>query len=319
MAADFSIKAGDTQPVLTDTLTYSDGNPANLTGATVAFVLRSQAAQAPVALTGTVAVTGTTTGQVNYTFSAADTAKAGMFMASWVVTFPNQARMTFPTVGYLWVSVEENLTDPGGAQLVSLPDVKDYLNLPPTDRAHDAKLIRFIHAVRPVVEGITGPILPTVYEEWHDGGHWFVQVRRRPSTGPGTSPVLRLVGCDEYRGSTKYPLTIIADPSQGSIYSVHMDQLGRVTRRSAGGGVISFPAMPESVHVVYEAGQSVVPANVYEGTLELLRVNYQTTMAVGRGRMTVADEQDTGPPLGFFVPRRVHEMLGANRRHPSIA
>jgi hypothetical protein len=35
--------------------------------------------------------------------------------------------------------------------------------------------------------------------------------------------------------------------------------------------------------------------------------------------MTVADDQDTGAPLGFFVPRRVRELLAPNRRSPTIA
>ena len=84
--------------------------------------------------------------------------------------------------------------------------------------------------------------------------------------------------------------------------------------------MIAFPLAPQSVHVVYEAGQAVVPPNVYEATLELIRVNYQTTQQVGRGRRTVADDQEpTGPHLGFFMPNRVRELLGPTRRAPSIA
>ena len=55
------------------------------------------------------------------------------------------------------------------------------------------------------------------------------------------------------------------------------------------------------------------------GTLELLRVNYQTTQMTGRGFQAIADGNDNGPPLGFFVPRRVRELLAPNRRAPSIA
>ena len=49
--ADFTIRKGDTRPILTDTLTYSDGSTVNLTGSSVKFVMR--------ALTGTGPTTNT--------------------------------------------------------------------------------------------------------------------------------------------------------------------------------------------------------------------------------------------------------------------
>lgn len=320
--ADWTIKEGETEPVFADTLSYADGAPVDLTGATVAFVMRSHTAAQPLPLTGTVTVTNHTGGSLHFQPATGDTlGRAGMYMAAWAVTLAGETvPMTFPTEGYLWVSVEASLTTPGGQTLVGLPHVKDYLNIRAEDRTHDAKLMRFIDAVRPLIEQIAGPIIPQVFEEWHDGGQCYVALRRRPSTAPGTSPVLNLVGCEEFRGSVKHLLTIVADPSQGSTYSCMLDPVGRVVRRTAGGGVIAFPPMPQSVHVVYEAGQAVVPHNVYEATLELIRVNYQTTQQVGRGRRTVADEPEpSGPHLGFFVPGRVRELLAPNRRAPSIA
>jgi len=323
MPADFTLKQGDIQ-TLTDTLSYRTAagaiSPVDLTGATVQFVMRALASQTPLVLAGTTTILDAPAGSVEFTPTSADTAAPGLYVASWVVTFPSGQPMTFPTVGYLTVSIEENITTQGGAQLVGLPDVKDYLNIRTDDRTHDAKLIRFIHAVRPLIEQTTGPIIPQVFEEWHDGGQYFVQIRRRPSTGYGTSPILTLVGCDEYRGSIKYPLSVIQDPAHGSIYSVIMDRLGRVVRRTTGGGVIAFPPMPQSVHVVYQAGQATVPPNVYEAALEAIRVNYQTTQGTGIGSRALSDDLDrTGPSLGFFMPRRCLELLGPTRRAPSIA
>jgi hypothetical protein len=321
--ADFTIKQGDTGS-LSDTLSYvtSGGavSPVVLTGASVQFMMRALASQQPLLLAGVTTVVDPATGAVMFTPAPQDTMVPGLYVASWIVTFGNGQQMTFPTVGYLTVSIEEGITSPGGAQLVGLPDVKDYLSIQANDRTHDAKLIRFIHAVRPLIENEVGPIIPKIFEEWHDGGQYFVQIRRRPSTGMGTTPILNLIGVDEYRGPVKYPLSIVQDPAHGSIYSVMMDPLGQVVRRTVGGGVIGFPPMPQSVHVFYQAGQSSVPPNVYEAALEAVRVNYQTTQQVGRGRRTMADEQDiTGAPLGFFLPRRVHELLSPNRRAPSIA
>lgn len=321
MAADFTIKAGDSQPVLTDTLTYSDGTAVDLTGATLAFVMRAQTAASPLTLTGLAEITGASSGAVSYTFTAADSGGAGNYMANWAVTFPDGSLMTFPTIGYLSIRVEENITTVGGQQLVSLPDVKDYLSLDPHDRTHDAKLVRFIEACRPLIEEITGPIVPQVFEEWHTGGQTFIVLQRRPSRAMGTSPVLDLISCSEYRGPTEYPLKIVQDPAHGDLYSVHLDPRScTVTRRTSGGGLAAFPAQPEAVRVFYRAGQQTVPPNVYEATLELVRVNYQTTQSTGRGRRTVSDDLDaSGPALGFFVPRRVRELLGPNRRAPSIA
>ena len=318
--ADITIKQGDTAPSLQDALTYSDDSAVDLTGASLSFVMRALSASMPLTLTGTAAITAPALGEVAYTFSAADTAVAGQYMANWRVTFPDGAVMTFPTVGYLSVAVEENLTTAGGQQLVSLPDVKEYLAIDADDRSRDAKLIRFLEACRPLIENITGPIIPTVFEEWHTGGQTFITLRRRPSRALGTSPVLDLIACSEYRGPIEYPLKIVPDPAHGDLYSVHLDPRAcTITRRTSGGGVMAFPAQPEGVRVTYRAGQLTVPANVYEATLELVRVNYQTTQQVGRGRRTVTDEQDTGPALGFFMPRRVRELLGPNQRAPGIA
>lgn len=320
MAADITWKQGDTRPLFTYPLTNADGTAVNLTGATVKLVMRDHQQDDPIKLTGVVTVTGAATGGVQYAPTAADTATPGLYMGNWVVTFADGSTQTFPTSGYLWVEIEQNLTQAGGATLVSLPDLKEYLNIDHSDRSRDSKLLRYVEAVTPVIESMAGPIVPRVYEEWHDGGQYFVRVRRRPSTAYGTSPILDLVACSEFRGPIEFALKVVADPGHGDTYSCMLDaRTGEVTRRTAGGGVIAFPPMAKSVHVVYRAGQAKVPANVNEATLELIRVNYQTTQQVGRGRFTVADEQDTGPALGFFVPRRVRELLQPNRRHPSLA
>jgi hypothetical protein len=204
-------------------------------------------------------------------------------------------------------------------QLVELVDVKDYVGIPQTDTSRDEKLDRYISAVTALIEQVTGPILPRVFEEWHDGGGTYLILRRRPSNGYGTTPIVRLLGCEEFRGTTRYALRVVADPALGTTYSVTADTTGLVTRRTAGGGVTAFAAGDSTVHVVYQAGQETVPANVYEGALEAIRVNYQTTEQVGRGRLTVSDEEEIGPPLSFFLPRRVIELLSPQRRAPSVA
>lgn len=323
MNADLSIRQGDTLPVLASTILDACGNALDLTGSSVRLVLRALTSNSPLTLAGTVTITSAATGEVQYAWASADTETPGMYMGEWHVTTSGGGTYTYPNDGYLAVSVEENLTTPGGQLLVSLAEAKDYLGIPVCDRSRDAKLLRFIRGCQPQVESICGPILVTQREEWHDGGQTFVRVRRRPSSGYETTPVLNLIAVSEYRGPIEYTLAIVQDPSFGSVYSCMLDTYGTITRRTAGGGVMAFPAMPRSVHIWYEAGQSSVPTNVTEGTLELLRVNFQETQQ-GRPRMNASgfvedDEEPKGPPLGFFVPGRVREMLSPTRRAPSIA
>lgn len=317
------MRQDDTYPTLTSILTLPTGAAVNLAGATVVFVMRALTSNTPVKLAGTSSVVTASAGAVRYTWSAADTATAGLFMGEWHVTLASGAKYTWPNNGYLSISIEENLTTAGGALLVSLPDAKSYLNIPSSDRSHDAKLLRFIRSLAPTVESICGPILLTRREEWHDGGNTQIRVRRRPSSGYGTSPVLNLLAASEYRGPIEYTLDIVQDPSFGSIYSVMMDMQGIITRRTAGGGVMAFPAMPRSVHIVYQAGQTTVPPNVYEGTLELCRIHYQSTQE-GRPRanapqIAVEEGAATGPPIGYFVPAGVRERMAPTRKAPSIA
>ena len=318
MPADLTWKQGDTALAAIDNLTLTNGTVPNFAGATVAFQMRTFGSSAPLTLGGTSSFTNTATGSVQFLPVAADVATPGNYSANWLVTFASGQVMTWPTAGYIWVAIEPSLTSEPQL-LVDLSDVKEHLNIQPGSRVTDGRLIRLIQSVRPLIENITGPILLQTYEEWHDGGQHFIRVRRRPSTGFGTSPVFNLIACSEYRGPIEYALAIVQDPTYGSIYSCMADTRGNVYRRSPGGGVIAFPAMPRSVHVWYQAGQQSVPANVYEATLELLRVNYETTMNVGRGSRTRADEFDSEPSLGFYMPRRVREMLSPNRRAPSVA
>jgi hypothetical protein len=200
--------------------------------------------------------------------------------------------------------------------IVTLVDAKTYLQIPAGDVSRDFMLSAWIAAATPVIEGITGPIVPRLYDEWYDGGQHFIALRHRP--------VIELVAVSEYRGPIEYPLNIISSPDRGQIYSVQLDG-SRVVRRSAGGGIIAFPAMPQSVHVVYEAGQSTIPQNVWLGTLEFIRDHWIGTQTPGGPRTgseaaygVSSDIAERESP-GLLVSPRVREMLAPNRRHPRVA
>jgi hypothetical protein len=109
--ADYTVRAGDTEPVWADVLAYSDGTPANLRGAAVSLLVRSLASPAPLTLTGTVSVPSPPeSGQVQYRPSPADTAIPGPYLAQWQVVFADGSSQSWPTVGYLWMMIEEALT-----------------------------------------------------------------------------------------------------------------------------------------------------------------------------------------------------------------
>lgn len=311
---DFTIKQGDTLPILFDALSYADGSIADLTGAAVTFVMRSPSA---VIVNASAAILSAPGGIISYTFTATDTATPGQYTAEWVVVFGTGQQQTWPTAGYLEITVEENLTAPVGLRLVSLAEAKDVFNIPAADRTHDAKVLRRIAAITPIIENVVGICVPRQFDEWYDGGQAFLRPRHRP--------ILSVQAVTEYRGPIAYPLFDVQDPAHGTIYSFEFEN-NRIVRRSPGGGIIAFPYMPQSIHVVYTAGRDPIPPNIVEGTLELLRLNYQKTqqqgfdhLAGGGGGGDPDDQLDDKPRLGFFVPGRVREMLQPNKRAPSVA
>jgi len=314
-SADFFIKQGNTTPVFTATIVDNSGAVVNLTAGSVKFIMRALTAQGTT-VNATATIISGVAGTVSYTPTATDTALAGTYLVEWQYTLSGGATGTFPVDGYQTAVVEENLSTPGGARLVTLTEVKDHLRIPSTDRSHDARLIRMIDGITPVVEHITGPVVQRIYQnETYDGGNYFISLRHRP--------VLSVSNVVEYRGPIAYTLTQVPTPDLGQVYSYMFEAPGRIVRRTVGGGATTFPPGPDAVFVTYTAGFSSVPANIREGALELLRVNYQPTEQGGRPAFGAAggdgDNFSQQQILGFFVPNRVRELLLPNKRHPSVA
>jgi len=316
--ADFTIDQGQTLPIFEDTLSYSNGKLAE--PESVKFVMRSPTGTEPLNLKGTAAVVTKAAGTVSFTPSASDTAVPGNYLANWEAKIAGSP-MTFPTEGDLWVQVQPSLTA-SEAMIVGLPEVKDHLFLPSTDHTHDATLERFIKGVRPLIENLTGPILPTTYDEWYEGGHSTIALRHVPSYGYGASPIFVLMAVSEYRGPIEYNLSLVPTPTQGSVYStMGHGELGTIVRRTAGGGTYAFwsdPSHPQqSVHVVYHVGQEQVPENVNMAAIETIRWWFETTQAVGRGSLAAADNETMRPMVA--LPYHAEAMLAPTRRPPVCA
>lgn len=311
--ADLTMKKNDTPAYVVTVIDPATGVAANLTGATVTFVMRPMTALAPTT-NAAATVTTPASGVVTYNFTAGDTLNAGIFAAEFHITLTSGVKYTWPTTGYLEVSIEEDLITPGGSRLVGIGEVRDYLGIQTTDKVRDAKLLRFIDAATPVIENITGPIVVKTYtNEQHDGGTWFIEVRHRP--------IVSVASVTEWRANIAYPLTQVATPDLGTIYSYQWEPTGRIVRRTVGGGQTPFPVGSNAVAVTYNAGYITPPANVVQGVLELLRANFQATQQ-GRPKSGGGDVDgalDHVINQGFFVPWRVQELLSPNKRHPSIA
>lgn len=315
--ADWQIKQGDAGSIIFgDTLTYSDGTSPNLNGATVQFVMRARSQNAPTTEATATITNNQSPATVQYTPTATDTATAGLFTAYWIVTFSGGQIQRFPTTGYNTVEIQENL-ETANQTVVELDDLKDYLNFQAADRTHDGELLRFLQGLTPVIESITGPILPVTYtSEQYDGGHWMIALRHRP--------VISVSDVIEYRGNIAYDLTQISHPSQGTIYSYEFEPPGRIVRRTVGGGWTPFPPGPEAVEVTYTAGRAVIPQNIRIGVLEAVREAYQQTQQAGRpafgGQGGGAEDFVANTPfIGQLVSARVREFLAPSRRYPSLA
>lgn len=310
--ADLIVRQGDTSPIVTATITDQTGAAVNLTGATVTFIMRAITAAAPAVNTAATIVTAAS-GTVQYSWAATDTATAGLYQAVFRCTLNSGLTYTWPNDGYMAIWVEENLTSDTTQNLVSIPDIKDHLNIPAVDRTHDQKLLRWITAVRPVVEQITGPIIPTVYDEWYDGGQWAISLRHRP--------LITLIAASLYLGPVEYPLSIVTEPQDGSIWSVMPDGGRRVVRRGPGGSQLKFPDGDQNVHLVYQAGITPIPENIRMATLMILQDNWNPSQQPGvrgPGQQPIDDAIAHGATPPFLVSGRAREFLSPNKRHPTV-
>lgn len=105
---DFSIKRNDLLPPITATLTYSDGTPVDVTGATVRFFM-SALTGGTAKVSGAATIVSGTDGEVQYAWAGTDTDTAGDYMAEWEVKFPSTKRLTFPNNGYLAIQILPDL------------------------------------------------------------------------------------------------------------------------------------------------------------------------------------------------------------------
>lgn len=104
------MKAGDTAPVVRATLLDENGDPVNLTGATVKFVMASTTTPRTVHIDEAATLADAANGAVEYPWAEGDTAlAAGAYVAEFEVVFASGEVQTFPTDGYVDVQIIDDL------------------------------------------------------------------------------------------------------------------------------------------------------------------------------------------------------------------
>lgn len=235
----------------------------------------------PDGTTTTPPVTTTATGVYAYDYP---TAQAGRH--TWrVVT-------TGPTSAYGPVVFHVNPAAPG--PILGLDQVKAHLNMDPARTDDDTELRAVIDAATVVVEDIVGPVVARSFTEVHDPG---------PLLALWQAPVIALTSMvPVLTGGTGYqPAEVDLDAETGIV-------------RRLDGGRFAGP-----LRVTYTAGRRVVPANITQGGLEIIRHMWDTQRGHAAARPGLGDEELVPTGAGWTVPRRVIELLAPHRKAPILA
>ncbi len=208
--------------------------------------------------------------------------------------------------------------------VVTLQDVKAHLRINMADTTDDMALMGFIAAVDDVISTECDDVLPHHYEEYHDGGGYWVYLRHRP--------VLSIENVEEGWGWLNYELDYqqVNTVPAGDMYAYSLDapEIGGITRRSAGNVQIPFVHGTKNIHVWYTAGRQTIPASIRLAALEMIAHWYQNgqlrSMA-GSTSYSSYDEMNTDwtratgvTSINSGLPFRVLELLKRYRRIPII-
>tara|TARA_R110000824_G_scaffold94303_1_gene227654 strand:+ start:86 stop:424 length:339 start_codon:yes stop_codon:yes gene_type:complete len=105
----FEIKRNDNKPYLAVTLQDSTGSAIDLTaGSKISFNLADNNNTYTSVLSGAATITGSTAGQVEYRWATSDTARSGLYLGEFEVTFNDSTVLTLPTDHSLVVQINED-------------------------------------------------------------------------------------------------------------------------------------------------------------------------------------------------------------------
>lgn len=110
MAADFTIKQGDTLPSIVGVLSVGNAVLGDLASATsVMLVFARRQDPDTYVFAKNAVIVDEDEGTVQYDWVAGDTDEPGEYLASWVITYMNGKKRTIPTTGHFTLNIEEVL------------------------------------------------------------------------------------------------------------------------------------------------------------------------------------------------------------------
>lgn len=253
------------------------------------------------------------------------TAQVGRHQYRWVATGTNSAAST----GVFEVRPELDET------FVELDEVKNYLNYPLELSDDDGELRDTIAAATAVVEYLVGAVAVRTVTELLDGSNVLADgynygaasdyngVYRRNSAEVQCTikPVISVTEVVEIYGNTPQTLTEVETPdaTQNPFGFSFDGETGVITKKAAGWPT-SWPPGIRNVKVTYQAGRVRTPANIAYGTKELIRHLWTISQNNAEGRRPRTNRAEpVTVVMGYAVPNRVLEMLGADRRTPGMA
>jgi hypothetical protein len=171
--------------------------------------------------------------------------------------------------------------------IVSLADAKAHLNM--TGTSEDEEIQAWLAAITPIVEQRVGAVIPRTHTEQHTAGR-SLWLRNPPVISLTSVAPLFTTG-----GTTYLPADLIVSTS------------GRVRR----GDGSAFTGGPYTV--TYLAGRRVIPANITQAVLVILKHLWETQRGASRLPLQSEDDTQLVPGFGFAVPNRAMELLEPDR------
>lgn len=244
---------------------------------------------------------------------ATSVAPLGTYTATYVPTMAGRHTVTWTSATRVFNDVFEVRPAAFNA-LISVQDAKDHLRLTANNRISDDTIQGFVEAASIAIQNITGPIVPTSFNEYYDGGAETVSVDNKPI-------IKNSVQIIEYYGTQAWPLTEQPLGGQQSAYGFTVDySTGQIRRRTFGGGSALFALGAKNVNVTYKAGRDVVGQNIQTATKELVRHLWSSTQIPGRPKSSSLGDDGFGwVPVGFAVPNFVVQLLQNDARPPGVA
>ncbi len=239
-------------------------------------------------------------------------AAVGTYTTEYPVTQPGEHSIRWVGVApNAWALDDVFYAAPAPARLlISLDEARKGLGLPASNAVSDEDLRTFVAAATPIIEDITGPILPTSRVETYDGGSTAVALLH--------PPVLAIASVTETYGTGVVWSLSAQSPYSGAAdmygYMADMDT-GLITRLIYG---VAAPFLPgqRNVRVAYQSGRAMKP-HIVLATRRLVRHLWQSEQNGWRPQAGGPPPATGYSPAGFAVPKAVLEILAADSRRVS--